>query len=74
MNDKGFKALTRICLNNWHYISHKVLSLNSGINFFTGHWGAESPRSLTPCRSFSMQTQTAAGFSIRRLPMIQTEA
>lgn len=40
MNDKGFKALTRICLNNWHYISHKVLSLNSGINFFTGHSGS----------------------------------
>ena len=40
MNDKGFKALTRICLNNWHYISHKGLSLNSGINFFTGHSGS----------------------------------
>lgn len=40
MTDHGFKALTHICLNNWHYIGHKVLSFNSGINFFTGHSGS----------------------------------
>lgn len=35
-----FKALSKICLNNWHYIDKKVLELNEGINFFTGHSGS----------------------------------
>ena len=35
-----FKALSRICLNNWHYIDRKVLALSEGINFFTGHSGS----------------------------------
>ena len=35
-----FLAFTRICLNNWHYISKKVLTLNEEINFFTGHSGS----------------------------------
>lgn len=35
-----FKALSRICLNNWHYIDRKILTLNPGINFFTGHSGS----------------------------------
>lgn len=35
-----FKALSRICLNNWHYIDRKVLTFSEGINFFTGHSGS----------------------------------
>ncbi|MCI6092699.1 chromosome segregation protein SMC [bacterium] len=35
-----FKALSKICLNNWHYIDRKILSLSEGINFFTGHSGS----------------------------------
>lgn len=35
-----FKALSKICLNNWHYIDRRVLTLNEGINFFTGHSGS----------------------------------
>ncbi len=35
-----FRAISKICLNNWHYIDRKVLSLNEGINFFTGHSGS----------------------------------
>jgi len=35
-----FKALSRICLNNWHYIDRKILTLSEGINFFTGHSGS----------------------------------
>lgn len=35
-----FKALSKICLNNWHYIERKVLTLSEGINFFTGHSGS----------------------------------
>ena len=40
MTNQGFEALSRICLNNWHYIRHKVLSFHEGINFFTGHSGS----------------------------------
>ena len=37
---QAFKALSKICLNNWHYIDRKILTLNQGINFFTGHSGS----------------------------------
>ena len=30
---QAFKALSKICLNNWHYIDRKVLTLNQGIKF-----------------------------------------
>lgn len=39
-NDDRFEALSRICLNNWHYIKHKVLSFHDGVNFLTGHSGS----------------------------------
>lgn len=39
-NKQAFKALSKICLNNWHYIEKKVLSFSEGINFFTGHSGS----------------------------------
>ncbi|MFA9463996.1 MAG: ATP-binding protein [Velocimicrobium sp.] len=35
-----YQALTKIALNNWHYINRKVLSFHSEINFFTGHSGS----------------------------------
>ncbi len=38
--NQAYKAITRICLNNWHYIDRKTLSLNKSINFFTGHSGS----------------------------------
>lgn len=38
--ESGFEALSRICLNNWHYISRKTLSFSREINFFTGHSGS----------------------------------
>lgn len=38
--NQQFKALSKICLNNWHYIDKKILALNEGINFFTGHSGS----------------------------------
>ena len=40
MTSQRFEALSRICLNNWHYIRHKTLSFHEGINFFTGHSGS----------------------------------
>lgn len=39
-SNQAYKAINRICLNNWHYINQKVLSLNESINFFTGHSGS----------------------------------
>lgn len=33
-------VMTKMCLNNWHYIDEKVLSFHQDINFFTGHSGS----------------------------------
>lgn len=38
--NETFKALSRMCLNNWHYIDRKILHFNREINFFTGHSGS----------------------------------
>ncbi len=35
-----YQALSRMCLNNWHYINEKILSFHEEINFFTGHSGS----------------------------------
>lgn len=35
-----YQAISKMCLNNWHYISEKVLSFHDEINFFTGHSGS----------------------------------
>lgn len=40
MEKQKFQALSRICLNNWHYIDKRVLTFSEGINFFTGHSGS----------------------------------
>lgn len=40
MTNQRFEALSRMCLNNWHYIDKKILSFNREINFFTGHSGS----------------------------------
>lgn len=40
MTKNRFEALSRIALNNWHYMDHRVLSFHEGINFFTGHSGS----------------------------------
>lgn len=37
---QAFKILSKICLNNWHYIDRKILTLNREVNFFTGHSGS----------------------------------
>lgn len=37
---QAFRALSKICLNNWHYIDKRILTLSEGINFFTGHSGS----------------------------------
>ncbi len=35
-----YQALSKMCLNNWHYINEKLLSFHDEINFFTGHSGS----------------------------------
>lgn len=40
MTNQRFEALSRILLNNWHYINRKTLSFHEEINFFTGHSGS----------------------------------
>ncbi|MEY8355042.1 SbcC/MukB-like Walker B domain-containing protein [Lachnospiraceae bacterium 54-53] len=40
MTNQKFEALSRIHLNNWHYINRKTLSFHRDINFFTGHSGS----------------------------------
>lgn len=35
-----FQVLTKMCLNNWHYINEKLIRFNDEINFFTGHSGS----------------------------------
>lgn len=37
---KSYQVLTRMCLNNWHYINEKILTFHKDINFFTGHSGS----------------------------------
>lgn len=37
---QSFKAVSKIVLNNWHYIDSRVLAMHQGINFFTGHSGS----------------------------------
>lgn len=39
-NKERFEILSRMCLNNWHYIDRKILSFHKEINFFTGHSGS----------------------------------
>ena len=35
-----YQVLTKMCLNNWHYINKKLLTIHDDINFFTGHSGS----------------------------------
>ncbi|WMJ89702.1 ATP-binding protein [Anaerocolumna sp. MB42-C2] len=35
-----YQSLTKMCLNNWHYINEKLLRFHDNINFFTGHSGS----------------------------------
>ncbi len=39
-NRERYTVLSRMCLNNWHYIDRKILSFHDEINFFTGHSGS----------------------------------
>ena len=68
-NNSPFLAFTRICLNNWHYISRKILSLNKEINFFTGHSGSGKSTVID-----AMPIRTDAASLTRLLLMTRTVA
>ena len=68
-NRQPFWAISKICLNNWHYIDRKILTLSEGINFFTGHSGSGKS---TVIRLYSMLTRTDVDFLIKRQQMIPT--
>ena len=71
--EKPFKALSRICLNNWHYIDKKVLSFRDGINFFTGHSGS-GKSTVIDALPVVLYANTDGHFSTGRRRMIPTEA
>ena len=73
-NNAPFLAFTRICLNNWHYISRKILSLNKGSISLPVTQEAESLRLLTHCSWSFMPIQTAAASLTRLLLMTRTVA
>ena len=52
-----FKALSKICLNNWHYIDRKILSFHEGINFFTGHSGSGKSTVIDAMLKTNMTTE-----------------
>ena len=55
--NQPFLALSKICLNNWHYIDQKVLTFNNGINFFTGHSGSGKSTVIDAMQIVELQIQ-----------------
>lgn len=39
------KIFTRMCLNNWGGINHKILEFHEYVNLFSGKSGSGNPRS-----------------------------
>ena len=72
-NRQPFWAISKICLNNWHYIDRKILTLSEGINFFTGHSGSGKSTVIDAIQIvLSMLTRTDVDFLIKRQQMIPT--
>lgn len=72
MTNQRFEALSRMCLNNWHYISRKTLSFNDSINFFTGHSGSGKSTVLDAMQIVLYANTDGRASSTRRPPMIPT--
>lgn len=71
---QSFKAITRIALNNWHYIDHKILTLNKSINFFTGHSGSGKSTVIDAMQIVLYANTDGRGFLTKRQRTIRIEA
>lgn len=71
-NRQPFWAISKICLNNWHYIDRKILTLSEGTIFSPGIPEVENQRLSMQFRLYSMLTRTDVDFLIKRQQMIPT--
>lgn len=60
--DKRFLAMTKMCLNNWHYINKKVLTYDEVVNFFTGHSGSGKSTVIDAMQMIFYADSTGRGF------------
>lgn len=60
--DNRFLAMTKLCLNNWHYINKKILSYNEVVNFFTGHSGSGKSTVIDALQMIFYADTTGRGF------------
>ena len=67
-----FKILSKICLNNWHYIDQKILTFSEGINFFTGHSGSGKSTVIDAMQIVLYANTDGRGFFNKRQQMIPT--
>ncbi|MHB8127673.1 MAG: ATP-binding protein [Mobilitalea sp.] len=60
--DNRFLAMTKMCLNNWHYINKKILDYNDIVNFFTGHSGSGKSTVIDALQMIFYADTTGRGF------------
>jgi uncharacterized protein YPO0396 len=60
--DSRFLAMTKMCLNNWHYINNKVSGYNEIVNFFTGHSGSGKSTVIDALQMIFYADTTGRGF------------
>jgi len=60
--DNRFLAMTKMCLNNWHYINKKTLDYNEIVNFFTGHSGSGKSTVIDALQMIFYADTTGRGF------------
>ncbi len=60
--DNRFLTMTKMCLNNWHYINRKILSYQEAVNFFTGHSGSGKSTVIDALQMILYADTTGRGF------------
>lgn len=61
MNNR-FLAMTKMCLNNWHYINKRVIHYHEIVNFFTGHSGSGKSTVIDALQMIYYADTTGRGF------------